>query len=70
MAVVNTNAMHRRRNALAKRALNEHYGALIDLQRINSASDDAAGLAIGSRIPSILLETGIRGRRDQYDQHC
>ena len=51
MAVVNTNANAIAQNALARneRAMNTAMERLSTGQRINSASDDAAGLAIGSR---------------------
>ena len=69
MAVVNTNANASiAQNALARneRAMNTGMERLSTGQRINSASDDAAGLAIGSRMTSQIrgLETGIRNAND------
>ena len=69
MAVVNTNANASiAQNALARneRAMNTAMERLSTGQRINSASDDAAGLAIGSRMTSQIrgLETGIRNAAD------
>ena len=69
MAVVNTNANASiAQNALARneRAMNTAMERLSTGQRINSASDDAAGLAIGSRMTSQIrgLETGIRNAND------
>ena len=69
MAVVNTNANASiAQNALARneRAMNTAMERLSTGQRINSASDDAAGLAISSRMTSQIrgLETGIRNAAD------
>ncbi len=69
MAVVNTNANASiAQNALARneRSMNTAMERLSTGQRINSASDDAAGLAIGSRMTSQIrgLETGIRNAAD------
>lgn len=69
MAVVNTNANASiAQNALSRneRAMNTAMERLSTGQRINSASDDAAGLAIGSRMTSQIrgLETGIRNAAD------
>ena len=69
MAVVNTNANASiAQNALARneRAMNTAMERLSTGQRINSASDDAAGLAISSRMTSQIrgLETGIRNAHD------
>lgn len=69
MAVVNTNANASiAQNALARneREMNTAMERLSTGQRINSASDDAAGLAIGSRMTSQIrgLETGIRNAND------
>ena len=69
MAVVNTNANASiAQNALARneRAMNTAMERLSTGQRVNSASDDAAGLAIGSRMTSQIrgLETGIRNAAD------
>ena len=55
-------------NALVRneRAMNTAMERLSTGQRINSASDDAAGLAIASRMTSQIrgLETGIRNAND------
>ena len=69
MAVVNTNVNASiAQNALARneRAMNTAMERLSTGERINSASDDAAGLAIGSRMTSQIrgLETGIRNAND------
>ena len=69
MAVVNTNSNASiAQNALARneRSMNTAMERLSTGQRINSASDDAAGLAIGSRMTSQIrgLETGIRNAND------
>ena len=69
MAVVNTNTNASiAQNALSRneRAMNTAMERLSTGQRINSASDDAAGLAIGSRMTSQIrgLETGIRNAND------
>ena len=69
MAVVNTNVNASiAQNALTRneRAMNTAMERLSTGQRINSASDDAAGLAIGSRMTSQIrgLETGIRNAND------
>jgi flagellin len=69
MAVVNTNANASiAQNAIARneREMNTAMERLSTGQRINSASDDAAGLAIGSRMTSQIrgLETGIRNAND------
>ena len=69
MAVVNTNINASiAQNALARneRAMNTAMERLSTGQRINAASDDAAGLAISSRMTSQIrgLETGIRNAND------
>lgn len=69
MAVVNTNINASiAQNALARneRAMNTAMERLSTGQQINSASDDAAGLAISSRMSSQIrgLETGIRNAND------
>ena len=69
MAVVNTNVNASiAQNALARneRAMNTAMERLSTGQRINSASDDAAGLAIASRMTSQIrgLGTGIRNAAD------
>ena len=69
MAVVNTNVNASiAQNALARneRAMNTAMERLSTGQRINSASDDAAGLAIASRMTSQIrgLDTGIRNAAD------
>ena len=69
MAVVNTNVNASvAQNALTikERAMNTAMERLSTGQRINSASDDAAGLAIGSRMTSQIrgLDTGIRNAND------
>ena len=69
MAVVNTNVNASvAQNALTRneRAMNTAMERLSTGQRINAASDDAAGLAIGSRMTSQIrgLETGIRNAND------
>ena len=69
MAVVNTNINASvAQNALARneRAMNTAMERLSTGQRINSASDDAAGLAISSRMTSQIrgLEAGIRNAND------
>jgi flagellin len=69
MAVVNTNVNASvAQNALARneRAMNTAMERLSTGQRINSASDDAAGLAIASRMTSQIrgLDTGIRNAND------
>ena len=69
MAVVNTNVNASvAQNALVRneRAMNTAMERLSTGQRINSASDDAAGLAIASRMTSQIrgLETGIRNAND------
>ena len=69
MAVVNTNANASiTQNALARneRSMNTAMERLSTGQRINRASDDAAGLAIGSRMTSQIrgLEAGIRNAAD------
>ena len=69
MAVVNTNANASiAQNALARneRAMNTAMERLSTGQRINSASDDAAGLAIASRMTSQIrgLDMGIRNAND------
>lgn len=69
MAVVNTNVNASvAQNALARneRAMNTAMERLSTGQRINSASDDAAGLAIASRMTSQVrgLDTGIRNAND------
>lgn len=69
MAVVNTNVNAAiAQNALVRneRSMNTAMERLSTGQRINSASDDAAGLAIGSRMTSQIrgLETGIRNAND------
>ena len=69
MAVVNTNINSSvAQQALVKndRAMNSAMERLSTGQRINSAADDAAGLAISSRMTSQIrgLETGIRNAND------
>ena len=69
MAVVNTNVNASvAQNALVRneRALNTSMERLSTGQRINSAADDAAGLAIASRMTSQIrgLEVGIRNAND------
>ena len=69
MAVVNTNVNASvAQNALVRneRSMNTAMERLSTGQRINSASDDAAGLAIASRMTSQVrgLETGIRNAND------
>ena len=69
MAVVNTNVNASiAQNALVRndRSMNTAMERLSTGQRINSASDDAAGLAIGSRMTSQIrgLEAGIRNAND------
>ena len=69
MAVVNTNVNASiAQNALAKneRSMNTAMERLSTGQRINAAADDAAGLAIASRMTSQIkgLETGIRNAND------
>ena len=69
MAVVNTNVNASvAQNALVRneRSMNSAMEKLSTGQRINSASDDAAGLAIASRMTSQIrgLEAGIRNAND------
>ena len=69
MAVVNTNVNASiAQNALTRndRAMNTAMERLSTGQRINSASDDAAGLAIASRMTSQIrgLDVGIRNAND------
>ena len=69
MAVVNTNVNASiAQNALVRneRSMNTAMERLSTGQRINSAKDDAAGLAIASRMTSQIrgLETGIRNAND------
>ena len=69
MLAVNTNtASAVTHNALAKtsRAMNTALERLSTGQRINSANDDAAGLAIASRMTSqaLALDAGIRAASD------
>ena len=69
MAVVNTNVNASvAQNALMKneRSMNTAMERLSTGQRINAASDDAAGLAIASRMTSQVrgLEVGIRNAND------
>ena len=69
MAVVNTNVNASvAQNALVKneRSMNTAMERLSTGQRINAAADDAAGLAIASRMTSQItgLETGIRNAND------
>jgi len=69
MAVVNTNVNASvAQNALTKneRSMNQAMERLSTGQRINSAGDDAAGLAISSRMTSQIrgLEAGIRNAND------
>ena len=69
MAVVNTNVNASiAQNALARneRAMNTAMERLSTGQRINAASDDAAGLAISSRMTSQIrgLDVGIRNAND------
>ena len=69
MAVVNTNVNASiAQNALARneRQMNKAMERLSTGQRINAASDDAAGLAISSRMTSQIrgLDVGIRNAND------
>lgn len=69
MAVVNTNVNAAvAQNALVRneRNMNTAMERLSTGQRINSAKDDAAGLAIASRMTSQIkgLETGVRNAND------
>jgi flagellin len=69
MAVVNTNVNASvAQNALVRneRSMNQAMERLSTGQRINSAGDDAAGLAISSRMTSQILglEAGIRNAND------
>lgn len=69
MAVVNTNVnASTAQNALVRneRAMNTAMERLSTGQRINTAGDDAAGLAIASRMTSQIrgLEVGIRNAND------
>ncbi len=69
MAVVNTNVNASiAQNALTRneRAMNSSMERLSTGQRINSASDDAAGLAIASRMTSQIrgLDTAVRNAND------
>ena len=69
MTVINTNtAATVTANALSKneRAMSQAMERLSTGQRINSASDDAAGLAISSRMTSQIngLETAVRNAND------
>ena len=69
MAVVNTNVNAAiAQNALVRneRSMNQAMERLSTGQRINSAKDDAAGLAIASRMTSQVkgLEAGIRNAND------
>ena len=69
MAVVNTNVSASvAQNALAKneRSMNTAMERLSTGQRINAASDDAAGLAIASRMTSQIrgLEAGVKNAND------
>lgn len=69
MAVVNTNVNASvAQNALVRneRSMNTAMERLSTGQRINSASDDAAGLAIASRMTSQIrgLDVGIRNAND------
>ena len=69
MAVVNTNVNASiAQNALTKneRSMNTAMERLSTGKRINSAKDDAAGLAISSRMTSQIrgLETGVRNAND------
>ena len=69
MAVVNTNVNASiAQNALVRneRSMNQAMERLSTGQRINSAKDDAAGLAIASRMTSQVkgLEAGIRNAND------
>ena len=69
MAVVNTNVNASiAQNALVRndRLMNTSMERLSTGQRINSASDDAAGLAIASRMTSQIkgLEAGVRNAND------
>ena len=62
MAVVNTNAnasIAQNRTGTKRRAMNTAMERLSTGQRINSASDDAAGLAIGSRMTSQIRGLGL-----------
>ena len=69
MAVVNTNVNASvAQNALARneRSMNTAMERLSTGQRISSAADDAAGLAIASRMTSQIrgLETAVRNAND------
>ena len=69
MAVVNTNVNASiAQNALVKneRNMNTAMERLSTGQRINSSKDDAAGLAISSRMTSQIrgLEAGVRNAND------
>ena len=69
MAVVNTNVNASvAQNALVRneRSMNQAMERLSTGQRINSAGDDAAGLAIASRMTSQIrgLETAVRNAND------
>ena len=69
MTVINTNtAATITANALSKneRAMSQTMERLSTGQRINSAADDAAGLAISSRMTSQIngLETAVRNAND------
>ena len=69
MTVINTNtAANITANALTKneRAMSQAMERLSTGQRINSASDDAAGLAIGSRMTSQIkgLDMAVRNAND------
>ena len=69
MAVINTNiAATITANALAKndRAMTQTMERLSTGQRINSASDDAAGLAIASKMTSQIrgLDQAVRNGND------
>ena len=69
MAVVNTNinsSVAQQALVRNERSMNTAMERLSTGQRINSAADDAAGLAISSRMTSQIkgLETGIRNAND------
>jgi flagellin len=73
MAVINTNtAATVTANAVAKneRAMSQAMERLSTGQRINSASDDAAGLAISSRMTSQIngLDMAVRNANDAISQ--
>ena len=73
MTVINTNtAATLTANALAKneRAMSQSMERLSTGQRINSAADDAAGLAISSKMTSQIsgLNQAVRNANDEISQ--